>query len=152
MIRKFAVAATALTIGLVAAGSVFAQARPEVLVKQRQAAMSLQGKYYYPIRAMAQGKVPYDAAIVARNVAFLDALAKMPWDGFNASTKDVKSATLPAAFTDTAKLKEAEDRFMAETTKLAGLMKGNDEAAIKAQILAVDKACNSCHESFRERQ
>lgn len=152
MFLKPAVAVSTLMLGLFASGSAFAQARPEVLVKQRQAAMTLQGKYFTPMRAMAQGKLPYDAAVVARNAAFLDALAKMPWDGFNPNTKDIKSATLPAAYTDTAKRKEAEDRFMSETTKLAGLIKSNDEAAIKAQILAVDKACSSCHESFRERQ
>ena len=51
------------------AGGASAQAKPETLVKQRQAVMTLHGKYFYPIRAMAQGKVPYDGAIVARNPA-----------------------------------------------------------------------------------
>lgn len=32
------------------------------------------------------------------------------------------------------------------------LQAGAGEAAIKAQILAVDKTCNSCHDTFRERQ
>jgi cytochrome c556 len=144
-------------IGFFAVSAVFAslalaQAKPETLVKQRQAAMTLQGKYYYSIRAMAQGKAPYDAAVVSRNASYLDALTHMPWDGFTANTKDVKTATLPAAFTDTAKFKESGDRLMAETAKLVTLTKGNDEAAIKAQILAIDKICSGCHESFRERQ
>ena len=64
-----------------------AQVKPETLVKQRQSAMTLQGKYFYPIRAMAQGKAPYDANVVIRNVGYLDALSRMPWDGFQPSTK-----------------------------------------------------------------
>jgi len=144
-LTAFAFCATGSTAAL-------AQAKPETLVKQRQAAMTLQGKYYYPIRAMAQGRVPYDAAIVTRNAAFLDGLSKMPWDGFNANTKDLKSGALPAIYTDTAKFKEHSDRLIAEATKLAALTKGGDEAAVKAQILVVDKACNACHDDFRERQ
>ena len=143
---------SAAVIGLVISATAAAQAKPEQLVKQRQAAMTLQGKYFGPLGAMAQGKAPYDAVVVARNAAFLDALAKMPWDGFAASTKDVKSATLPAAFTDTAKFKEAQDRLESEISKLVSVSKSGDEAAVKTQIGAVGKSCGGCHENFREKQ
>ena len=139
-------------VSTVLSSSAMAQVKPETLVKQRQAAMTLQGKYYYSIRAMAQGKAPYDAAVVTRNAAFLDALSHMPWDGFNANTKDVKSGTLPAAYSDAAKFKESSDRLIAESAKLVALTKSGDEAAIKTQILAIDKVCGGCHETFRERQ
>ena len=143
---------SAAVIGLVISATAAAQAKPEQLVKQRQAAMTLQGKYFGPLGAMAQGKAPFDAAVVARNAAFLDALGKMPWDGFAASTKDVKSATLPAAFTDTAKFKEAQDRFQSEVSKLVSVSKSGDEAAVKAQLGAIGKVCGGCHEDFRAKQ
>ena len=146
-------AVAALATTAIIATDALAQAKPETLVKQRQAVMTLQGKYFNAsLRPMAQGKLPYDAATVARNAVLLDALSHMPWDGFNANTKDIKSATLPAAYTDVAKFKESGDRLVAETAKLVALTKGNDEAAIKAQILAIDKVCSGCHETFRERQ
>src|SRR5512133_3104431 len=132
-------ALVALTVGATYSMPAASQAKPETLVKQRQAAMSLQGKYFYPLRPMAQGKVPYDAARVAQNVGFLDVLDKMPWDGFAPSTKGVKSAATPAVFTETAKFKEAQERAQAEITKLAAMVKSGDEAAVKAQIMAVDK-------------
>src|SRR5690242_2503122 len=88
--KPFALGA-ALVLGLmVFASTAQSQVKPQTLVKQRQSAMALQGKYFYPIRGMAQGRAPYDANIVTRNVGFLDALSKMPWDGFAASTKEVK--------------------------------------------------------------
>src|ERR1041384_571815 len=87
----------ALTLG-VAAGAVFAQAKPEQLVKQRQSVMTLQGKYFGPMAAMAQGKAPYNADVVKRNSAYLDNLSRMAWDGFDPSTKDGKSAALPAVY------------------------------------------------------
>lgn len=130
----------------------WSQAKPETLVKQRQGAMALQGKYFGPIRSMAQGKVPYDATVVTRNVVYLDALARMPWDGFTPATKDIKTGATPAVYSDPAKFKEAADRFQAEVTRLSEVTRKGDEASIKSQILAVDKACASCHDTFREKQ
>ena len=128
------------------------QARPETQVKQRQAAMALQGKYFYPMLNMARGKIPYDANVIPRNSGFLEALSKMPWDNFTPNTKDVKSGAVPVVYTETAKFQDAQKAFEGEVTKLVSVSKGGAEAAIKMQILAVDKACNSCHDTFRERQ
>jgi cytochrome c556 len=142
----------ALVLGAGYSLTAFSQVKPETLVKQRQAAMTLQGKYWGPLGGMAQGKVPYDANTVARNAGYLEVLSKMPWDGFAASTKDVKSAALPAVFTDTAKFKEAQDHLQSEIAKLVSVSKGGDEAAVKAQLAATGKACGGCHETFREKQ
>src|SRR5438309_11565972 len=102
----------ALALG-VAAGAALAQAqaKPEQIVKQRQSVMTLQGKYFGPMAAMAQGKAPYNADIVKRNSAFLDNLSRMAWDGFDPATKDVKSAALPAIYEQTDKFKEAASRL-----------------------------------------
>lgn len=143
----------AVGLGVACAVPATSQVRPETQLRQRQAVMILHAKYFYPIRNQAQGKIPYDAKIVARNVGFLEQLSRMPWDGFVPATKDLKSQATPAVFTETAKFKEAQDRYMAEVTTLADVTrKGGDEASIKAQIMAVDKSCNVCHDTFRERQ
>jgi adenylosuccinate lyase len=141
----------ALALG-VAAGAVLAQAKPEQLVKQRQAVMTLQGKYFGPMAAMAQGKAPYNADIVKRNSAFLDNLSRMAWDGFDPGTKDVKSAALPAIYEQTGKFKEAASHLENEAHKLYQVAQSGDEAAVKAQIGAVGKSCGGCHESFRQKQ
>lgn len=147
-----------LTTGLVlmlGAGyslTAFAQAKPETLVKQRQAAMTLQSKYWGPLNAMAQGKLPYNAAVVARNAAYLDALTRMPWDGFNPNTKDLKTGALPAVYTDAGKFKESADHLQSEVSKLVAVSKSGDEAAVKVQLSAVGKSCDGCHETFREKQ
>ena len=152
MTNKALVLAIAAAISAACSMQAYSQARPETLVRQRQAAMTLQGKYFYPIRNMAQGKTPYDAKTVARNVGYLEALSAMPWDGFTPATKGVKSGATPAVFTDTAKFKEAQDLFQSEVAKLSEVMRKGGDDAVRPQILAVDKACNSCHDTFRERQ
>ena len=137
----------------VAGGAAIAQVKPEVLVKQRQAVMTLQGKYWGPIAGMASGKVsPYNADIVARNATYLENLAQMAWDGFQPSTRDVKSAALPAVYSDAAGFQRAIDRLQAETAKLGALARARDEAGVKAQFGAVGKSCGGCHESFRVKQ
>jgi cytochrome c556 len=147
--KSFVAVGLAMTL---VTGAALAQVKPEILVKQRQAVMTLQGKYFGPLGAMAQGKVPYNAQIVQRNAGFLDNLSRMPWDGFDPSTKGEKSRALPAVFNDSAKFKEAASRLESETAKLYQVSRGGDEAAVKVQIGAVGKACGGCHDNFREKQ
>ncbi len=138
-------------VGIVCAMPASSQVKPDILVKQRQAAMTLIGKYWGPVNAMGQGKLPYDANVIARNAGFLDALSKMPWDGFDPSTKDEKTRALPAVFTDTAKFKEGRDRFQGALAKLVAASKAGDEAVVKAIVGEVNKACGGCHDSFRSK-
>ena len=152
MNNKILSAACAFAITAACSATVHAQAKPDVLVKQRQSAMALQGKYFGPMAGMAQGKIPYDAGLVARNAGYLDVLAKMPWDGFTPNTKGEKTGALPAVFSEPAKFKEAADRLQTEATKLAQVSRGGDEATVKAQILAVGKTCAACHDDYREKR
>jgi cytochrome c556 len=146
------VAASLLAAGALVVVDAGAQVKPEILVKQRQAAMTLIGKYWGPLGGMMQGRVPYDAAVVQRNAGYLDALDKMPWDGFQENTKDVKSAALPAIWEKAGEFKQAQERLQSEVSKLVQVSKGGDEAAVKAQLGAVGKACGGCHENFRQKQ
>jgi len=140
-----------VALGVGSACNAFAQAKPEVLVDQRIAAMRLQGKYLFPLVAMAQGKAPYDAAIVARNAGYLDVLIRLAWDGFAPSTQGVKSRALPEIYSDPAKFKAAQDTMFAETDKFVAAAKSGNEANTKAAINDVLKACNGCHDTFRQR-
>jgi cytochrome c556 len=154
MNKRLLLAGLAFALSAGVAQTALAQAKPEVLVKQRQAAMTLQGKYFGPLAGMAQGKVPYNADTVAMNSAFLDALSRMPWDGFAPASKDatVKTAALPAIWGEPAKFKEAEDNFQKAVQDLVKVSRGGDEAAQKAAIGAVGKTCGGCHQNFREKQ
>jgi cytochrome c556 len=149
MNKQLYLAGLALVLASGYTSTVLAQAKPEVLVKQRQAAMTLQGKYFGPLAAMAQGKAPYNAEVAARNAGFLDALTQMPWDGFNASTKDEKTKALPAVFENEAKFKEAQDRLRGAVAKLVASAK--DESAFKGAAGEVGKACGACHNDFRAK-
>ena len=154
MKKKLMLAGFALALGAGYTLTAFSQVKPETMVKQRQAVMTLQGKYMGPLGAMAAGKAPYNADTVALNSAFLDALSRMPWDGFAESTKDVtvKTAALPAIWNEPAKFKEAQEKFQSAVSRLVAATKTGDEASIKAAILEVGKGgCGNCHQNFRQK-
>ena len=148
---KMSLLAAGLAV-VVMSGEALAQAKPETLVKQRQSAMTLMGKYFGPMVGMAQGKVPYNAQVVQRNADYLAVLSQLPWDGFHPSTTGEKSRAKPELFKETDKVKELAERLQSETKKLQSVAKSGDESAIKAQIGAVGKVCGSCHDAYREKQ
>src|SRR5262249_17187063 len=133
------------------ASQALAQAKPDVLVKQRQAAMTLQSKYLGPIGGMLKGNIPYNADIVARNATSLENLSRMPWDGFDPSTRGEKSKAKPAVYEDAAKFKAAHEALEEATSKLGAAARAKDEAGVKATFGPVAKACGSCHDNFREK-
>ena len=142
----------ALAFGLVAASQAHSQGKPEDLVRQRQAGMTMIAKYFAPIGAMVQGKVPYNADVVARNGDYLEVLAKLPWDGFQASTADVlDTKTKPETYKNMAKFNQAADAMQDAMAKLVAAAKSRDEAAVKAAFGGVGKACKGCHDDFRSK-
>jgi cytochrome c556 len=124
MKKRLLLAGFALAFGAGYTLTAFSQVKPEILVKQRQAAMTLQGKYAGPLGGMAAGKVPYNA----------------------------ETAALPAIWSEPAKFKEAQDNFQKAVQALVAVSRGGDEAAQKSAIGAVGKACGACHQDFREKQ
>jgi cytochrome c556 len=153
MKKKVVMTVVALAVGAGASFQACAQAKPEDLLKQRKAVMTLQGKYFGPIGAMVQGKIPYDAVIVARNSGYLEVLTKMPWDGFQASTADLKDTDAkPEIYKDTEKFRSDSQRLETEAGKLAAAARSGDQNAVKAAFGEVGKACKSCHDDFRVKR
>lgn len=150
--KKTIVAAAVVAALGAAAGAAVAQVKPEILVKQRQAGMTLIGKYFGPLGGMAQGRVPFNAQVVQRNADYLAVLTQLPWDGFHPSTASVESRAKPELFKEQEKAKEIAERLQAEVKKLQAVAGNGNEAAIKAQIGAVGKTCAACHDAYREKQ
>lgn len=152
MKKTLVAAGVAIAVGSVA-GIALAQVKPDVLVKQRQSAMTLIGKYWGPIAGMASGKVsPYNADVILRNATYLENLAQMPWDGFHDSTTGEKNTrALPEIWSQKAKFDELADRLQAETAKLGEVARARNEAGVKTQFAAVGKVCGACHDGFRAK-
>ena len=120
---------------------------PAALVRQRQAAMTLQNKYF----GQMNPKAPYDQAAFARNAAYLEVLSHMAWDSFVPATQGEKSRALPEIYTDAAKFKLAQDNFQGAALKLAAAAKSGPEQTVRAAWGEVNNSCNACHDAFRAR-
>jgi len=148
---RVAASAFALFAGATLALNAHAQPKPEDLVKQRKAALTLVGKYFGPIGAMVQGKAPYDAKIVARNAAYLEVLSSMPWDGFAASTDGVKDTRAkPEIYKEKAKFDQAAMDMQSALAKLNVAAKSGDQNAVKAAFGDTGKTCKACHDAYRK--
>jgi cytochrome c556 len=118
---------------------------PAAHVRQRQAAMVLQAKYF----GQMNPKVAYDQAAFARAAANLEALSRMPWDNFVEATKGEKSRTLPAVYAEAAKFKSSQDSFQTAVDRLVAATKSGPEQTVRAAWGDVNKTCAACHDSFR---
>jgi cytochrome c556 len=148
MIRlaSFALAALCAAISLPAAAQF---AKPEDAIKYRQSALFVMGQHFSRIGAMANGRVPFDAAAAAANADIVAEMAKLPWAAFGAGTEGGKSK--PEVWKEAAKFKEHQDKMVAETGKLAVAAKAGNIDALKAQFGATAGSCKACHDSFRNQ-
>jgi cytochrome c556 len=148
MIRlaSFALAAACAAVSLPAAAQF---AKPDDAIKYRQSALFVMGQHFSRVGAMANGRVPYDAAVAAANADIVAEMAKLPWAAFGAGTEGGKSK--PEVWKEAAKFKEHQDKMIAETGKLAVAAKAGNIDTLKAQFGATAGSCKACHDSFRNQ-
>jgi cytochrome c556 len=152
MHRKLLSVCIVAAVGTGIVATAVAQVRPDVQVRQRQAVMTLQGKYIGPLVGMMKGSVPFSADVAMRNAAFLDALSQMPWDTFSEATKDEKNTkALPVIWSNAAGFKKEQDDLRKAVGALNAAAKSGNEAAVKTATGDALKVCNSCHDNFRAK-
>ena len=124
-------------------------AKPEDSIKYRQSAMFIQSQHFGRLGAMANGRVPYDAAAAVLNAEVVAQIAKLPWSGFGPGTEGGKAK--PEIWKEQAKFKELGDRLVADTERLVVAAKGGNLDALKAAVAATGETCKTCHDTFRSR-
>lgn len=143
---SFALAASWAALSLPAAAQF---AKTEDAIKYRQSALFVMGQHFSRVGAMANGRVPYDAAAAAANAEVVAEMAKLPWAGFGAGTEGGKSK--PEVWKEAAKFKEHQDKMIAETGKLVVAAKAGNIDALKAQFGPTAASCKACHDNFRNQ-
>jgi cytochrome c556 len=150
--KTFACIAAVATLLAFAAPASAQFAKPEDAIKYRQSALSVMGTHFGRVGAMANGKVPYDAKVVADNMAIVVDMAKLPWAGFVPGTDTGgNTKSKPEVWTEQAKFKEKSDNMVTETIKLAAAAKTGDLAMLKTAFAATADTCKSCHDAFRNK-
>lgn len=123
--------------------------RPEDAVKYRQGALFVLGQHFSRIGAMANGRIPFDAKAAAEHAEVISALAKLPMEGFAAGLDKSSSRAKPEVWSEAARFKDHNDRFVVEASKLLAAAKTNNVDALKTAYSATANTCKSCHDAYR---
>ena len=122
--------------------------KPEDAVKYRKAAFTVMGAHFGRLGAMAQGRVPFDAAVATMNAEVVTDVARLPYAGFVEGTAGTEKGSPKAnVWTERAKFDEAAKKMQTEVAKLAAASKSLD--SLKTAFGAASATCKSCHDDFR---
>jgi cytochrome c556 len=137
--------------GIVTALPAAAQfAKPEDAIKYRKAAFTVMAAHFGRIGAMADGKVPFDAAAVQANAEIATMMSKLPYTAFGPGTDTGDTRAKPNVWSDNAKFTAAATKMQEEMAKLNVAAKSGNLGQIKAAFGPVGGACKACHDDFRK--
>ena len=133
------------------AGAAHAQAaKPEQVLKYRKALYSVIGWNFGPMSAMAQGKVPYDAAEFARRAERVAAVAPMLSEAFPAESKGVANSELkPEMWANRADFDAKMKDLVERSAALATVAKSGDFEKSKAAFMQTAQTCKACHDKYK---
>jgi cytochrome c556 len=147
---SLAVAVLTLATALPAAAQF---AKPEQAIKYRQSVMTIQAAHFGRIAAMADGKVPFDAAAAQANADIVATMSKLPFVAFGEGTdKGAPTRAKPEVWSNRADFEAKAKTYQEEALKLQAAAKTGNLDQIKTATGAVGKACKSCHDSFQKEQ
>lgn len=124
--------------------------KPEDAIKYRKSVMTVQAAHLGRIGAMVNGRMPYDAKVVADNAAIVETMSKLPWVAFGPGTDKGETRALPAIWTEQAKFKESADKMQSEVAKLSAAAKTGNLDAVKTAFGTAGETCKACHDGFRK--
>ncbi len=146
-----AVPAAALVAGLATALPAAAQfQKPEDAIKYRKAAMTVMATHFGRVAAMANGRVPFDAAAAQANADIVLTLSKLPFAGFVEGTATGDTKAKPEIWSEPDKFKAGATKMQDEVAKLNVAAKTGNLDQIKAAVGEVGKTCKSCHDNYRK--
>jgi len=130
-------------------------AQPDDSITARRAVMRVIGLNFGPLGAMANGKIPFDAAVFAANAARIEAVSTMPIEGYFADGTDegdmLETSALPEIWTNRADFEERLSTMRDAVAKLNAAAAGGDESTMKAAFGAAGKSCKGCHDEYKAK-
>jgi cytochrome c556 len=155
---KYPARIRALIFSAVALSAVAAQAQEqqkspaERQVEYRQAVFDVLASNSGPLNQMAQGRMPFDAAVAAKKSERVAQIARFLDDAFPATSQGVAdSKAKPEIWTKSDDFKKDFDSLVSKADALAAAGKTGDQAKIKAATTDLQGACKACHDDFRAK-
>ena len=143
----------ALVLAATLAAPAHAQfAKAEDAINYRQSAFAVLGHHFGRLGAMANGKMPYDAAVAAADGDVIAAVSALPFTGFVPGTeKGHGTKVRPQAWKELPKVKEMEQKMITEVGKVSVAAKSGNLDQLKAAFGPASQTCKACHDNYRAR-
>ena len=139
------------TAGILALGlSSAAMADAKASIEAREACMKANGGMMKVMVPIIKGQKPYDKAAIDASIANAQKACGGWADWWGEDTKPggaVKTEAKAEIWSDPAGFEAAGKAYM---TAEAAVLASTDEASFKAAFPALGKACQGCHEKFRQ--
>jgi cytochrome c556 len=109
------------------------------------------GNHMGRINQVMEGKAPYDKDAMTRSAEIIEFVGKLPYEAFTPGSDLMESKAKPVIWKEEAKFKQLASDMQAETVKLTAAAKIGNLDAIGAQFRATAKACDACHDNYKEK-
>lgn len=126
-------------------------AKPEDALRYRKAAFSLMNAHMGRIFRMVQGRAPYEKDAAIRSAEIVEFVGKLPYEAFPPGSDLPDSRAKPAVWKEQAQFKQLASDMQAETVKLTAAAKTGSLETLRDQFRATAKACDACHDNYREK-
>ena len=143
-----ALAVTALATSLPAAAQ-FRSA--DDAIEYRQGALAVMGHHFGQLGAMANGKIPYDAAAAKANAELVATLARLPWSAFVEGSDKGETGAKPEIWSQRDKFNADAQKLQDAAARLLEAAQTGKPDALKAAFGPIAQACKSCHDDFRKK-
>ena len=149
---KFAATFALATAGVLLATGASAQSfgKPEDAIKYRRSAMTVMAAHFGVLGAMANGRIPFDAAAAARSADVIALVSHLPFAGFVPGTDKGETRAKPEIWTEQAKFNADRDKMQDAVAKLAAAAKTGNLDTMKAAFGPAAQTCKACHDDFRK--
>lgn len=150
----------AALLALAPISATFAQDAPASPEETAQRAVDLRQSLFRviaysfgPMGGMLKNKVPFDAAVVQKNSARIEAIAPMIVDVFQEDTRKftLKTKAREGIWTSKSDFQAKNDDLVKAAAALTTAAKSGDKKATMQAAAAVGKACGACHDNFRDK-
>lgn len=126
--------------------------KPEDAVAYRRGAFNVMGNHFARVGAMANDRVPFDAAAVQANADIVQTMSRLPFAGFIDGTNNVGNTNaLPEVWSQQDKFKAAAQKMQDAVAKLNAAAKTGNKDQIKAAFGDAGQSCKGCHDDFRKK-
>ncbi|WP_410211492.1 c-type cytochrome [Aquirhabdus sp.] len=148
----------AVFCALVVAGTVYAESRPEEIIKSRQAAYAFLGWNSAKIRAALDPSGTFNKEDVIKSANAIQAIANSGLGALYVKGTDqgtgfhetkLKAEAFDPAYAS--KLAEVAGNFNKEANTLAVVAATGNKEAIKDQYSKLSATCKGCHDNFRAK-